>query len=59
MAEDIRSTSASRSAGSVDAVWKLTGGARVEAAGTAVIVSRPVADTGRRYGRRTGSGHLS
>lgn len=59
MTEDTGSTSASRSAGSVDAVWTLTGGARVEAAGTTVIVSRPVAGTGRRYACRTGSGHPS
>ena len=59
MTEDRRSISASRFKGAEDAVGKLTGDVRVEARGTALVGSRTVADTGRRYAHRTGSGHLS
>jgi hypothetical protein len=59
MIGDSSSISACRFKGTEDAGGKLTGGAQIEAAGTTVIGSRPIADTGRRYARRTGSGHLS
>jgi hypothetical protein len=59
MIGDSSSIFACRFKGTEDAVGKLTGGAQVEAAATTVIGSRPIADPGRRYARRTGSGHLS